>query len=110
MKIREFRAAAREALRGNWGVAIAAGVIVNIFSGSGITLEESSEELPAVVGGLNVSPEVLLSIIGMSVAIIAITLILSSLVTVGYAQFNIDLIDGVRPRIATLFCAIFWSS
>lgn len=103
MKIREFRAAAREALCGNWFVAVVAYVIVTIFSGSGLTLEMNSEELPAIVGSANVSTELLLMLLGTTLLVAVLSLVLSSLVTVGYAQFNIDLIDGEKPRIATLF-------
>ena len=103
MKIREFRAAAREALKGNWFVAVVAYVIVTIFSGSGLTLEMNSEELPAIVGSVNVPTELLLMLLGTTLLVAVLSLVLSSLVTVGYAQFNIDLIDGERHRIITLF-------
>lgn len=103
MKARDFRACAREALCGNWFVAVVAGMIVTAFSGGSITLENSSDEIPPILGGMNISTEVLLIILGTSLLIMALTLIFSSLVTVGYAQFNIDLIDGERPRIITLF-------
>lgn len=103
MKIREFRAAAREALCGNWFVAVVAYVIVTIFSGGGLTLEMNSEELSAIVGSVNVPTELLLVLLGTTLLVALFSLVLSSLVTVGYAQFNIDLIDGEKPRIATLF-------
>ena len=103
MKIREFRAAAREALCGNWFVAVVAYVIVTIFSGGGLTLEMNSEEMYAIAGSVNVPTELLLVLLGTTFLIALFSLILSSLVTVGYAQFNIDLIDGEKPRIATLF-------
>jgi hypothetical protein len=103
MKIREFRAAAREALCGNWFVAVVAYVIVTIFSGGGLTLEMNSEELSAIAGGANVPTELLLVLLGMTLLIAVLSLVFSSLVTVGYAQFNIDLIDGEKPRIGTLF-------
>lgn len=103
MKIREFRAAAREALCGNWFVAVVAYVIVTIFSGSGLTLEMNSEEMYAIAGGANVPTELLLVLLGTTLLFAVFSLVLSSLVTVGYAQFNIDLIDGEKPRIATLF-------
>ena len=103
MKIREFRAAAREALKGNWCVAVVAYVIVTIFSGSGLTLEMNSEELPAIAGSVNVPTEFLLMLLGTTFLVAVLSIVLSSLVTVGYAQFNIDLIDGEKPRIATLF-------
>lgn len=103
MKIREFRAAAREALCGNWFVAVVAYVIVTIFSGSGLTLEMNSEEMYAIAGGANVPTELLLVLLGTTLLFAVFSLVFSSLVTVGYAQFNIDLIDGEKPRIGTLF-------
>jgi uncharacterized membrane protein len=34
---------------------------------------------------------------------LAISVVLSSFVSVGYAQFNMDLVDGNEPKVATLF-------
>lgn len=107
MTLKEIRSNARESLKGHWGIAILASIIAGTFTaaGSGVSSsgagdidfsqlgEFSSTELAtafAILGGC--------VLIGM-----VLTIVLSSLVSIGYAQFNIDLVDGKDPKIATMF-------
>lgn len=103
MKIREFRAEAREALCGNWLVAVVAGIVFSLFTNFSVALDLNAEEYTNAILAAGLSTEQILSVSGVVLAVALLNIILVSLVTVGYAQFNIDLIDGERPRIITLF-------
>ena len=106
MKLREIRATARESLKGNWFVAIIASLIASVFStaGSGISTAGVDEDL-AKLGEFE-PQEILITLAvfgGVIIIGLILSLVLSSLVSVGYAQFNIDLIEGTDPKIATMF-------
>ena len=103
MKIREFRAEAREALCGNWLVAVIAGIVFSLFTNFSVALDLNAEDYTNAILAAGLSSEQILSVSGVVLAVALLNIILVSLVTLGYAQFNIDLIDGVRPRIITLF-------
>ena len=107
MSLREIRANARESLKGNWLVAIIASFIAGIFgaSGSGVSSSGTDEIDFSVLDQL--TPNELfatLAVFGSFLLIgMIVSVLLSALVSVGYAQFNIDLIDGIKPRIVTMF-------
>ena len=107
MSLREIRANARESLKGNWLVAIIASFIAGIFgaSGSGVSSSGTDEIDFSVLDQL--TPDELLATLAVFGSFLLlgmiVSVLLSALVSVGYAQFNIDLIDGVKPRIVTMF-------
>lgn len=121
MKSRDFKERAKEALKGKWFVAIIAAFIASAFgvNGSGVgfsislpTTEPAPDGMQAlastvasqVVGG-DTAAYIILMVVVALVAILAmlIGLIISCIVRVGYAQFNLDLIGGSDARIRTLF-------
>ena len=107
MSLREIRANARESLKGNWLVAIIASFIAGIFgaSGSGVSFSGTDEIDFSVLDQLTLD-ELLatLAVFGSFLLLgMIVSVLLSALVSVGYAQFNIDLIDGIKPRIVTMF-------
>ena len=103
MKIRDFRREAREALKGNWFVAVVAGVIMTLFSNVGVSIDMEAEDEFSSILSANLTLADSFPLVASVFVVVMLGLLLSSLVTVGYAQFNIDLIDGERPRIITLF-------
>ena len=107
MSLREIRANARESLKGNWLVAIIASFIAGIFgaSGSGVSSSGTDEIDFSVLDQLTLDELfATLAVFGSFLLLgMIVSVLLSALVSVGYAQFNIDLIDGVKPRIATMF-------
>ena len=103
MKIRDFRREAREALRGNWFVAALAGIIYSMIVNFSITLDANAEDFSAAILESALSVANVLPFVGVVFAVAVLNLVLTSLVVVGYAQFNIDLINGEKPRIITLF-------
>ena len=107
MKARDFRQTARDALRGNWGKACIAGVIYSALAGGGGSFNFEADDSITSLPNTTISWEAIAPMIpiflGAFVLGFAIALILGSLVGVGYAQFNIDLIDGMPLSIKTLF-------
>ena len=107
MKLREIRREAREALKGNWLVAIIASFIAGTFcaSGSGVS-SSTTEEIDFTALEQFTSAELISAIAllgGFVLFGLIVSVLIYALISVGYAQFNIDLIDGVKPRIITMF-------
>ena len=106
MKFRELKANARESLKGNWGVAIIAALIAGTFSASGSATSSGTEEIDFSALGQLSTQEILttLAVFGGIILLgLLVSVLISSLISIGYAQFNLDLIDGVKPRIVTIF-------
>lgn len=116
----DFRAAARRALSGNWPLAIIAGVLASILSGiqRGSNLELS---IDLAAGGISLSAfgyelehlfrgpfsALVMGWLG-SMAMFSFLFwlawyILGSVISVGYARFNLDLTDGKDARLESLF-------
>lgn len=115
MRATDIRAKARRALSGRWFVAAIAGIIATMFgAASGFTLninfdsldlEGSTEGLSSFAPQLD--PDITIPVlIGAGVAMlvyVAIMFVLACVISVGYAEFNLDLVDRYTPRIRTLF-------
>lgn len=110
----DFRLQARRALSGKWFVAAIASMIASTLgaaNGFGFSFDFSSmeaEEMPeSFEQGAEQAVEALLPYLGMiiiaALCCVVITVILGSVVSVGYAEFNLDLVDKFTPRISTLF-------
>lgn len=120
----DFRAIARGALSGRWGIAVVAGLVASMLGGlasqfevnidlGGADLAESLDlikqqfDLPGVSGNeemiktiIGVTGIVFLFVMAMAVAFF----ILGSIVSLGYSRFNLDLIDREKePDVGTLF-------
>ena len=108
MKARDFRARARGALSGNWGKACLAGIIATLFiGGGGVTIEMEQGDMPHDLPTGPITWEMLAPMLaiflGAFLIAFTIALVLGSVVSIGYAQFNIDLIEGRPLYIRTLF-------
>jgi uncharacterized membrane protein len=107
MRLRDIKANAREALKGHWGVAIIASFIAGTFTASGgAASSSSSSDVDFSQLSEFSSTEIITAfamLAGFVLLGLVISIIVSSLVSVGYAQFNIDLVEGNDPRIITLF-------
>ena len=121
----DFRAIARAALKGRWGVAVLAGLLATILGGASsdgpeITLEFdgnagnfafgfAGKEIFSFSDGFN--DGLLTLLLGGAMYIIAVAIvmavlycILGSVVGVGYAKFNLDLVDRQNePELGILF-------
>lgn len=121
LKAKDFRAMARDALKGKWGIAVIAGLLASMLGGlsEGFSFNfettgdtGSSEELVMLKqlwGSLDEEMiQMVLIVAGVvlvvGLAVAALFLVLGSVVGVGYSQFNLDLVDH-QPEadVGTLF-------
>lgn len=128
----DFRQSARDALKGKWGLAVIAGILASLcgvsmhgggggisfdFSGFNNSEVESEIQLPPV-GGAESFEEIYSGIdpafwaifgtvlaFGLAIGLVfgIAFFILGSIVSVGYAKFNLSLIDGEDSTINDLF-------
>lgn len=119
MKAKDFRSNAREALRGNWFKACVAGILASMFGGAnnyGISFNfgtqvptEGGEDVTASLLNAAATPGMEASlpfIIGFTISFILVSIIflfISCAVSVGYCQFNLDLVDGSKLNVGSLF-------
>ena len=120
----DFRAEARAALKGRWGLAIGIGFLAMVLGGVvGIGapdvkfgLVDGNFQIYLDVLGQSLNPVEMMRSIGVGSAfavwhyfsvvavLVAIArIIIGSFVEVGYARFNMDLVDGEEGRLETLF-------
>ncbi len=137
----DFRASAREALKGKWGLAVITGIVASILGasmhgGSGVSFDfnfsginnpeiETDIGFPSL-GGADSFEEIYLGIDPAFWAIMGTVLavvfaigfvfgiaffILGSIVSPGYAKFNLNLIDGENADLNDLFGYFkYWKS
>lgn len=124
----DLRKQARQALRGNWFIAIIAGFIASFFgattfggssfslsgsnsssSGGGTGTGDVNLEIEKIVNFLNdkeILPILITILLGTLLAIFAISLVqflFGGAVGIGYSKINLDIIDGNRAKLGTLF-------
>ena len=125
----DFRQRAREALKGNWFIAVIAGFIASLLGGvtsTGVSYSgSSSSEGGSSSGGTGTGgtadfemaleeifgdPEfvtMFLTIFGIAMVVASvfsiIYMIIGGAVGIGYSKFNLDLMDGNEARVGTLF-------
>lgn len=127
----DFRQLARDALKGRWGIAVVAGLIASLLGavGSGgpqlnVQLNDGDFHASLQIAGQNIISSNgdsaflhMLTGIGTYIAVFAIVIgialfILGSVVAVGYARFNLDLLDRQKEAgIGTVFSYFsFWKT
>ena len=121
----DFRRIARESLRGKWKIAVLAGFVALLLGGVAgqgtpdinFQFDDGSIRAQMEILGQNVdlmqilqsdSPAALWGAALMYFSILAIVVaivqfVLGCIVTVGYARFNLDLVDGEEGTVQTLF-------
>lgn len=117
----QFRESARKALKGRWGYAVLAGFLATLFGAlnigapSGgisfnINIGGQPETPPPSTSGGTISMEMLsiillaLGVFLLIVMIVSIAVfILGSIISLGYAKYNLDLIDGRPAAVGTMF-------
>jgi uncharacterized membrane protein len=113
MRARDFKARAREGLSGNWFVAAIAGIIATLFGASGVGSitfryeQQQTEVVPVDPTNIDLLIQTFMPIItgALLVALVycVVALIIGSGISVGYSKFNVDMIEGEKPRLRTLF-------
>ena len=122
MTFKEIKRHALDSLRGNWGIAIVGAIIASMLGG--IEGSSSSFSFSGGSGGSSTSgsteqgsamdQEQLSMLLSIMIPIILVTLFISivmsiaffivgSAVGVGYARFNLYLVDGIKPTLGTIF-------
>lgn len=114
----DFRERARNALSGNWGVAVGTGFVASLLGaytalgnssgGSSSSSDLSDEDIALLTEEI---PQEVLLIIATILGIIAIvaviyaiaTFIIGGPITLGYVKFNLDMVNGYRPSFSDLF-------
>lgn len=120
----DFRGIARACLRGKWLYAVAAGLAATLLGGissngpevtfdigdtgarvnlemAGQMLYSTGEPVEAGIRGLMIGSGIYLILLAL--VLVAVYFVLGSVVGVGYARFNLDLVDGEHASFAPLF-------
>lgn len=116
----DFREKAREALNGKWGLAVGTGFVATLMGaytaldnstggGSSGRSDESNEALAQTIAR-NFSMETIMLIsaillaVGVAMIVVGtVWLIISGPTSVGYAKFNLNLVDNNLPQFRDLF-------
>ena len=114
----DFRSKARDALKGNWFIAVITGLVASVLGGlngggGGISFNfntDDSATIEQLLNELQIPQEVLGYILAAFAALLTVSavysfvmFIIGSVVSIGYARFNIDLVEGQTPSISVLF-------
>lgn len=120
----DFRRIARKVLAGKWAIAVLVGLIAALLGGLGnngpevklnvdmsgpnVAFEYAGQTILSTNEGLNSELESLVvgSAVYIAVAAIALAIVyfvLGSIIKVGYARFNLELVDGNEPKFESLF-------
>ena len=106
LKAKDYRAKAREALKGKWVQASIAGAIAGVlgttilykgYAGSSSSITETEETLTSF------SPEIIIAAIVMVGVIVAVMILIGSLVGLGYAKFNLSLFEEEKADFKMIF-------
>ncbi len=110
MRAKDYRKQAWNTLKGHWKPAVITGVIATVLGGNIATMgsaSSSSTDTDALTELANANPEMIATIlIGLLVPALIfglISLFIGGSVSLGYARFNLDLMDGRELRTKTLF-------
>ena len=128
----DFRAIARDALRGKWMIAVIVGLVAALLGGGGsdgpqvkLNISETGANLDfafagqtvySTGGGLHsgigaflVGSAVYIALAAIVIAVIYF--VLGSIIQVGYARFNLELVDRHDPSFDSLFAYFsYWKT
>ena len=125
----DFRQIARDALSGKWTIAVLVGLVAMLLggtssggpelklnidgSGAHANFEFAGQTIYSIGGGLN--SDIGAFLVGSAIYIIiaavvmaVVYFVLGSIISVGYARFNLDLADRGNPAFETLFGYFFY--
>ena len=120
----DFRQIARDALSGKWTIAVLVGLVAMLLGGAGsrgpelklnidgsgahANFEFAGQTIFSTGGGLNsdigaflVGSAIYITIVAIVMAVVYF--VLGSIISVGYARFNLNLVDRGNPAFETLF-------
>lgn len=111
----DFRAIARDALRGKWSIAILAGFIAYFLGagiatgGGGSSISRNSNSSNSLFQDIHAAENwflirnILFTVIAVLLIWVIITFVISGAVRLGYAVFNLKLVDRKEVSISDLF-------
>lgn len=112
----DFRRIAREALCGKWPIAVLTGFIASLLgggianSGGGSSSSNSNDTSSKFFEKVQVSEELLLTLVGIAFAVavvsliwLIVTIIIGGAAKLGYATFNLKLVDHKEVALSDLF-------
>ena len=112
LRAKDFRQIARDSLKGNWLVAVAAGFIATLLGGNliggstfsidiGEEIELSAEQFMREIALSPAIVNLLMGVIGAVAAFLAVysiaRMIIGGTVALGYAKFNLNLVNRNNP-------------
>ena len=118
LRAKDFRQIARDSLKGNWLVAVAAGFIATLLGGNliggstfsidiGEEIELSAEQFMREIALSPAIVNLLMGVIGAVAAFLAVysiaRMIIGGTVALGYAKFNLNLVNRNNPKIEDVF-------
>lgn len=105
MRAADFRARAREVLRGRWGVAIVVALVASLLGGGLDLTYTTGANTGGGSSGISsfVSHEVMLWVTTISIVMLLLTLFIGGVMSIGWAGFNLKLLNHEEVRFGTLF-------
>lgn len=104
---RHFRAQARDALHGRWGTAVLAGLIAMIFcSGFGSAMNSGASGQDMGLQQLEAMTRMIWMLSSIGAVLSIVSFIIGGAVEMGYAHFNLRMIDGEPVRVGMVFAHI----
>ena len=128
----DFRAIARDSLRGKWKIAVLVGLVAALLGGAGIdgpqvkwnisetgvnldfafagqTVYSTGGSLHPGIGAFLVGSAVYIALAAIVIAVIYF--VLGSIIQIGYARFNLELVDCHDPSFDSLFAYFsYWKT
>lgn len=118
MNASDYRLRARQALAGNWPMAVLVGLVASILGGgNGVNFNWNVEKNMESVE--RISPELAMLLLGLigiigvfAFAYGVVMLVVGSVVHLGYVRYNLKLVDGHMAHMGDLFAYFgrFWDA
>lgn len=116
LKAKDFRRYARESLKGRWIKAGGVGILAGLL-GASISMEAGTGNATSGIGGTSDTVENYLSSAGISATLLAVffgvllvlvlwmlvSVVIGGATTLGFAKYNLRLVDGRNPKVRLLF-------
>lgn len=106
----DFREIARDALYGKWRVAILTGFVAQLLganlligSSSGSSSSSNSSDNNPIFNALPIAPSVITAVLAVILIWLVVLFVISGAAKLGYARFNLNLVDGDDARFSDLF-------
>ena len=111
----DFRKIAREVLTGKWKIAVLAGFLASLLFALdelNISIDTETADLLNTIGRVNPSYANLFFKLAAVVTVVSIVaMVLRLLLSVGYAKFNLNLLDGAPATVGDLFAYFsYWKN